>query len=370
METAQAIKIKKKRLVRMQSTLKGAASKANVMDPDLSERKWAHQGLREAWLTEKEFRDHTKPWTFHLQPGDYEGSGGGKTLGQTDYGKQTVSVSPKNINRYWEFQEGEATDTRRWTRKLEKKVSPTFWDGVVSDRLLKDIQGPPILVETTTKRKPLARYGSFNYKPEGKRSWEMESKKSEHKPLPKGAYLSEKEVQRHVALHEVAHMQNRQRTQSRIVDDWNRENLYYDAKDQEFKQHRKATILRGGKRYKAPYFKKESHKKYEQRMDNIAWDMKEGKVPHYPASRANKVISRKRAVKVAGSVVKKSLGPVGTAIEALNPPELGRGSDRGLYERHMKNASPWSATGIQRSISSAWKSYKKYRDKGRPLVAR
>jgi len=334
METAQAIKIKKKRLVRMQSTLKGAASKANVMDPDLSERKWAHQGLREAWLTEKEFRDHTKPWTFHLQPGDYEGSGGGKTLGQTDYGKQTVSVSPKNINRYWEFQEGEATDTRRGGRK------------------------------------PLARYGSFNYKPEGKRSWEMGSKKSEHKPLPKGAYLSEKEVQRHVALHEVAHMQNRQRTQSRIVDDWNRENLYYDAKDQEFKQHRKATILRGGKRYKAPYFKKESHKKYEQRMDNIAWDMKEGKVPHYPASRANKVISRKRAVKVAGSVVKKSLGPVGTAIEALNPPELGRGSDRGLYERHMKNASPWSATGIQRSISSAWKSYKKYRDKGRPMVAR
>ena len=340
METAQSIKIKKKKLVRMQSTLKGAARDPDVLDEDLFARKGAYEGLRDSWLTEKEFRDHTKPWTFHYQPGDYEGSGGGKTLGQTDYGKQTISVSPKNINRAWNFQEGEVTDTRRMG------------------------------LGGRGGRKPLARYGSFNYKPEGKRMWEMGSKESTHPPLPKGAYPSEKNLKRHVALHEVAHMKNRQRTASRITGEWDTENVYYDSKDQEFKQYRKATVLSGGKRYEVPTLKSETDKNYERRMDRIAWDMKEGKVPDYPASRANKVLSRKRAVKAAGSVVKKSLGPVGTAIEALNPPELGRGSDRGLYEKHMKNASPWSATGIQRSISSAWKSYKKHRDKPRPLVVR
>ena len=333
METAQAIKLKKKKLIRMQSSLRGAASSPDVLDEDLWDRKHAFESFRKMDITEREFRDHTKPWTFHFQPGDYEQSGG-KVLGRTDYRKQTVSISPENVKRYWGFQEGEETDTRRGGRK------------------------------------PLARYGSFNYKPEGKRSWEMGDKHSTHKPLPKGAYKSEKDLGRHVALHEVAHMKNPQRTDLFIKNQWQRENLYY--KNQQFKEYREPIVWRGGKKEKAPYLEKEYGDKYEQRMDRIAWDMKEGEVPNYPASSANKVISRKRKIetgkKVAKTVGKSSLGVVGTAIDAVNPPELGRGSDRGYYERHMEGASPWSGAGIQKRISNVWKRFKKHRDKKRRLV--
>ena len=372
METAQAIKLKKKKLIRMQSSLRGAARDPDVFDEDLWARKFAFESFRDKDITEKEFRSHTKPWTFHFQPGDYEGDHGSQILGQTDYGKQTVSISKENVKRYWEFQEGEETDKRRHRIDTKKITKPTFWDGVVSDRLLRDIQGPPVYEVTTTKRKPLERYSNPRYKPKGKRSWEMGDKDSTHKPLPKGAYKSEKDVGRHVALHEVAHMKNPQRTRRRVADQFLRELTYWDSKDQEAKLIRTPTIVKDGQRHVRPTLVSESDKKYEQRMDRIAWDMKEGEVPNYPASRANKVISRKRKIetgkKVAKTVGKSSLGVVGTAIDALNPPELGRGSDRGYYKKHMEDASPWSGAGIQKRISNVWKRFKKHRDKKRPLV--